>query len=701
MKHLIVLTCCLFLFSSFIFSQQTTSKKKALIIAIGDYPAAGGWRTISSKNDVGYIKNTLMNQGFPENNIDTIINQQATLEGIKSALAKLIQRVDAGDIAVIHFSSHGEQVEADINNKVDGLDECVVTYNAIAPSKSSPANFQADQVQYLRGHVLGDYIQQLRLKLGPAGDLIVFMDNCHSGGGTRGDAKVRGGAPPFVSANFNLQNHRKSDSSMLFRTELNNMEAKGKMSSYEVFSATRPEELDTETKDKKTGIGMGSLTYAISSAFENLRADKTDPTYRVLFAKIQSIMNQTVPDQHPLLEGNGEDRLLFGGGFVHQMPYIKIAGINNADAEIDLQQGSLAGLDSGSKIAIYPSSTIDTSKAHPLATGTVYKSSAFSATAKISKRLGSTNISDAIVFVTEYAYTIDPVKIKLVSKKSAPAAAVYSNKDIGLVKSYISHYPFVNYSEEPELVIIKGDNTDSVKVDSIKVSSNGYLFSTVKDIVADSTDLISKLEAYARYKFLQKLSSHADGLNVEIMLVPFNAQHIPDTNAIQQRMLNNTFVAYERDSLALWIKNTGKKDAYVNILDMQPNGIINPILPNKKKKLPANELKFAAGQSYIYPIDKYFLKISKPFGTEVFKVFVSEQEIDLEQIATTGLAAARGGMLTALEKLIAKSYNLSKKAITAPLSLARGADGDVQVLDDTSQPEATTKEFIFQIKPKK
>jgi hypothetical protein len=356
--------------------------KHALIVAIGDYPQSDGWPKISSLNDVQYIKNVLTTQDFQPGNIKVISDNNATIDGIKKAFVDLIASVNKGDIVVIHFSSHGEQVEADNNNKMDGLDECIVTYNAVYPDKST--DFQKDQAQYLRGHVIGSYLQQLRTALGNAGDVIVFMDNCHSGSGTRGVAKIRGDGPPFVTKTFDPKNHYKSDSSLLYRQEGSSNNDESKMASYEVFSATKPEELDAETRDEN-GAGVGSLSYAISKAFQEIGAGKSIPTYRALFASIQTTMNTKVPGQHPLLEGNGSERLIFGGAFVHQTPYIEISKIEN-DHQIIIKQGTMGGLDTGARIAVYPSGTVDTSGKRPLATGKIIKSDNFLSTASFSYR---------------------------------------------------------------------------------------------------------------------------------------------------------------------------------------------------------------------------------------------------------------------------------------------------------------------------
>lgn len=278
--------------------------KRALIIAIGNYPPSGGWPVISSLHDTVYMRQVLLNQGFPANNIRVVSDKAATMEGIRNAFEELVQQCEKGDILVVHFSSHGEQVEADNENKMDGLDECVVTYNAVSPLVSK--NYQKDQSEYLRGHTIGAYLARLRQKLGKNGDLIVFMDNCHSGDGTRGLAKVRGGSLPFVSPGFDPRRHKKSDSSLIYKEVLISGAGDQGMSSCEVISATRPEELDIETYDETAKSPVGSLTYAISKALEGMREGTIYPTYRAFFARIQTIMNARVPNQHPLLEGNGQ-----------------------------------------------------------------------------------------------------------------------------------------------------------------------------------------------------------------------------------------------------------------------------------------------------------------------------------------------------------------------------------------------------------
>ena len=119
MKKTLLILPALFFFS-FKIDAQT---KRALIVAIGNYPAASGWAEINSLNDVPLLQNALIKQNFPLEHINIITDSAATKTGIENALDRLIDSSKTGDIVVIYFSSHGEQIEDDNHDEVDGLDD--------------------------------------------------------------------------------------------------------------------------------------------------------------------------------------------------------------------------------------------------------------------------------------------------------------------------------------------------------------------------------------------------------------------------------------------------------------------------------------------------------------------------------------------------------------------------------------------------
>jgi len=151
---------------------------------------------------VPLIQNALQKQNFQSGNISTIVDSAATKKGIERALDKLIQSSARGDVVVVHISSHGQQLEDDnVNEEADGLDEAIVPYGAVFFIDKSIYSKVA--TGYFRDDLFGENVTQLRNKLGKSGDLLVIIDACHSGSGTRGGvALARGNNSPMVSANF-------------------------------------------------------------------------------------------------------------------------------------------------------------------------------------------------------------------------------------------------------------------------------------------------------------------------------------------------------------------------------------------------------------------------------------------------------------------------------------------------------------------
>ena len=87
------------------------SNRHALLVGVGNYPENSGWRNLSSVNDLTLIENTLMDQGFSSSNISTLTDRTASKSAILKAIqTQLTARVQPGDLAVFHFSGHGQQV---------------------------------------------------------------------------------------------------------------------------------------------------------------------------------------------------------------------------------------------------------------------------------------------------------------------------------------------------------------------------------------------------------------------------------------------------------------------------------------------------------------------------------------------------------------------------------------------------------------
>ncbi len=614
------------------FTSLAAQTKYALIFAISKYESKS-WRTLHSSTDAAVLKNTFIRQGFSPGNVRVIQDARAKYQGIVDTLNAFINSslLKQGDVVVIHFSAHGQQLEDNNGDEIaDGLDESIVSYDAVYDA--NPANFKKVQANYFRDDEFGSILQRLRAKLGKNGDVLVIIDACHSGTGTKGTAVVRGDKPKLVSTAFNPAKWDRTDTTGVFKESKTSNNENKDLSTCVIISAARSEEVNWETDDNDLGP-MGSLSNAIMKVFEKL---DTGITYRSLFSKIQSIMNKTVPGQHPVLEGDGMDRKLFGGAFISQKTFIEINSIEGK--KITFKAGILSGLDEGAKIVIVKADTPDPAEAAPLASGTVIKGGNYSATVMLDKVL---NIQPAQgwAFIKEPVFKTEPVVLKI--DPGFPGAALSE------IQAALKELPLFKTGGDPELILKKGQQSDS-----ILIASNGYLFATIKNISAGS--IKEKLQRYAQYKLLRDFEITDPDANAEIRLVPVKNKR-PDITKINSKLVNGIYEYKTGDTLVLWVKNTGKLPVYFNVIDLQPDGDFRVILP-RQGIIEPEELRINGGDSTI--IKGYFIKIGPPCGTEIFKVFVSKEPINMETATKTpGLK----GSFTPLENLVSNSYQAATK----------------------------------------
>jgi metacaspase-1 len=644
--------------------------KYALLIGIGDYDTkVTNWNKLNSVRDIEIIRKTLERQNFPASGIFTVLDQQATKQGITDAMKALTAKVtpNGKDVVYIHVSSHGAQLEDDdaTGDETDGLDEAIVTINA--KWTEDKAEFKKVESDYLRDDEFGEMIETLRARLGKEGDVVVVMDLCHSGTVTRGELVARGNKAPIVSANFNKP--KAKDNLKEFRE--NSKASRGdnaNLATYVVFSAARAEEAAYETyndEDQK----MGTLSYAFTKALESLQSETT---YRTLFARIEAIMDLKSNIQHPMQEGNGLDRGFLGGRFVVQTPYIEIERIDEDNNSITIKSGYFAGLDAGSGISFYPSGTTDPSKATPVANGKVASASQFRAVVNMEKNTGK-QPKDIWAFVTEPIFKVKPVVVKIDNdqKKSAAGIKVFSNEETAALKTRLKNLKQVNVNgEAADILLVKGENFDS-----LFIASTGYLFATTQ-----RKTLEENLRLYSKYKYLKQLEVKDSTIKVQVRLgkrVNGKTEFTPLTKTMKGLEF------HELDTMIVAVKNNSKFDVYVNILDFEPYGKVNPIFPNKSMSTPIqpSELKIPAGREVIFKNTGIIMR--PPYGPEVFKIFVSDMEIDMEGVAREFRARS---MMTALEGLMSD----------VPEVLSRGGDGI-----SLKEAKGVVFNIPFQILPKK
>ena len=390
----------------------TKAEKRALVVAIGNYPTQSGWPFINSENDVPIIVTALKKQGFKQQNIAILKNEQATKQGIANALNRLINSSQAGDIVVFHFSGHGQQVTDISGDEFDGLDEALVPYDAPKTNKNGASKPNA----HLIDDELNLFLTKLRAKVGTKGDVLVFIDACHSGTATR-SANNEVFAENFRGTNeiFIIPGYEKlNDNALLqpkpeiYLEEISNTRSgTSLLSPIAIISACAAEQLNKEYKNEK-GIYFGSLSFAISKVLSN---NITQMSYVSFFESVSMELknlinaNSSLSKPHfqtPQMEGNAE-RKVFAGKTIDLPRYFKVTK-TGADGRVVINAGTLNGIFTGAEIAFYPADTYNRTKATPIAIAKVDSTTLFESALTIDKNINRKQIINAWAFVTKYRY---------------------------------------------------------------------------------------------------------------------------------------------------------------------------------------------------------------------------------------------------------------------------------------------------------
>jgi hypothetical protein len=406
-----------------------------------------------------------------------------------------------------------------------------------------------------------------------------------------------------------------------------------------IISAARADELNYEFE------GKGSLSVAIARSMKNLGEQYS---YRTLFSKILKEMSLIAPKQSPALEGD-VDRLLFGGNIVKQQAYYVLKSLDYDAVRID--GGVFTGLNEGSTFSIYNAGNVSTKGKESLANGTITNSEGFESGGILDVELKGEAI-EFWLFVDKKSFGNRIVKMSVgegVSEEEL-IEKLAANKLISVVQKRDNPY-FILELEKGYMTLIRTSDSGVYK-DKIRQG--------------DYRSLDKALTSFVQGRFIKELEIDNPDYNIE------------DKGGVP---------VFTTDMKAfIKITNHGDFDIYFNIVDIQPDGVINPLIPNPLKNENPADFKIASGQSYILPRNRQ-VSFGPPFGLETFKVFASYEPINLAPIITTrGNSKGGAGELSAIESMFQSSFKMTRGASVGNMP---------------SDTDAATFSYLFRIAPQK
>lgn len=261
----------------------------AIVVGISSYPESSGWNNINGANDIKIIVPMLQCNGFTPNHITTLTNEQATKVNIRDAVNGLYGKIKCGDVVYFHFSGHGQLI-TDIDgdekgNDSEGWDEALVPYDA--KLRYEPSGYKGEN--HIVDDELNKWLVRLKNKLGPSGKLVVVLDACHSGGGSRHETDdsivIRG-----VTENFYLP-----------RSAADSKTAHPNPIQWVCISACEWAQSNEEYQD--AGQFYGRLSYALSKIFrKSLTIDELE---RGLQSQYEMMPKRGRSPQEPIIEYDG------------------------------------------------------------------------------------------------------------------------------------------------------------------------------------------------------------------------------------------------------------------------------------------------------------------------------------------------------------------------------------------------------------
>ena len=254
--------------------------KRALVIGIGKQEDSA-WNKINGDKDVRYVMEILEDADYQQ--IFTLVDEEATKEGIVSAFQNLAQSCQKGDIVYVHFSGHGQQMRDKGNDEQDALDESWIPYDAYRkPCEQDwgEKHLTDDEVNML--------LTKIRNKIGDEGKMLVVIDACHSGDATRGMSEtVRGVEDVFETVKSWLG----------FSSSEQNTNIHSNAERWITLSACESDQVNIEMKSP----AVGKLTYAIYSKLKNREFGDNEEFFKRLRMFVN--MNTGSRPQRPTMTG--------------------------------------------------------------------------------------------------------------------------------------------------------------------------------------------------------------------------------------------------------------------------------------------------------------------------------------------------------------------------------------------------------------
>ena len=277
--------------------------KKALLIAIGEYPKGGEWSNISCTNDIPYLKKGLYKFGFTDKSIAVISDAFASKQNILNSMDSLVKQTNKGDIVMVHYSGHAYKMKTNFA----GSPFSSLTY-LIPYAKADCVYPERDNCwkEFINTEEFSIKLNLLRAKAGNTGQVVFTSDASYMGPDAVESIQANPSSPKTRGGFFDDFSNIKSASN-------------NDLSPFIFMSGCLGNQYNVETSDT-TGKAVGLFSFAFFKAASSIN-NSARATYLDLHNLIKKEISNRMPKQLAAVAGDF-NQLLFSNHTNYMPPVV-------------------------------------------------------------------------------------------------------------------------------------------------------------------------------------------------------------------------------------------------------------------------------------------------------------------------------------------------------------------------------------------
>ncbi|MDJ0569113.1 MAG: caspase family protein [Pleurocapsa sp. MO_192.B19] len=614
----------------------------ALLVGINNYPhpvspLKGCVNDITAVAE--YLQERITEEGY-ELHIQMLIDREATRQAIINGFREYLCQAGSNDVALFYYSGHGSQEEAPLefwHLEPDHLDETLVCWDSRTENGWDLADKEL-------AHLIAEVDQK-----NP--HIVVFLDCCHSGAGTRNDLQNT------AVRRFPTDRRQRPLNSFIFSLEeANNLSTahNPNQNPSDWFVLPQGEHIllaacrDNEEAKEYYGNNQhqGVFSYFL---MDTLRRVNGSLTYRDLFKRVHALVRSRVTAQSPQLEATNSknlDQPFLGGAIAEHQPYFTVTFDQTHGWIID--GGAVHGIppvsgDETTRLAIFPiNRTVKELRQISQALTVAEVTEVLPQLSKLNLSHDSEELNPELTYkAVVIALPLPPLGVHLKGDEEGITLARQAIQTASSGEQPSLYISEVVEFEQAEFRLIARDGKYII---TQPVDERPLVAQIVGYTLESASQAIQRLEHIARWRNIAALSSPAisrirpDAVKLQVYQ---GDSEITDPQIRQEYEYKNG--KWQQPTFWVKLTNTSNESLYMALLDLTDRyAIITDLLPTGGVWLePGQETWALEGQPIYASVPKQLWEQGITEYKDILKLIVCTTEFDATLLKQDGLEMPR------------------------------------------------------------